>query len=43
MSTAANSVNDVPVRRSITVKASAERAFEVFTAGFDTWWPRSHQ
>jgi uncharacterized protein YndB with AHSA1/START domain len=42
MSTAANSINDVPVRRSITVKASAERAFEVFTAGFDTWWPRSH-
>jgi uncharacterized protein YndB with AHSA1/START domain len=33
---------DVPVSKSITVKASAERAFEVFTAGFDTWWPRSH-
>src|SRR5262249_51164977 len=35
-------VSDVPVRKSITVKASLERAFEVFTAGFDTWWPRSH-
>ena len=33
---------DVPVRKSITVKASAKRAFEVFTAGFDSWWPRSH-
>jgi hypothetical protein len=33
---------DVPVSKSITVKASAEQAFEVFTTGFDTWWPRSH-
>ncbi|MGC2529314.1 MAG: SRPBCC family protein [Candidatus Acidiferrum sp.] len=33
---------DAPVRRSITVKASAERAFDVFTAGIDRWWPRSH-
>jgi len=33
---------DPVVRKSITVKASVERAFEVFTAGFDRWWPRSH-
>jgi uncharacterized protein YndB with AHSA1/START domain len=33
---------DVPVRKSITVKASADRAFQVFTAEFDSWWPRSH-
>jgi uncharacterized protein YndB with AHSA1/START domain len=33
---------DAAVRKSITVKASAERAFQVFTEGFDTWWPRSH-
>ena len=33
---------EVPVRKSITVKASAERAFQVFTEGFDTWWPRTH-
>ncbi len=33
---------EVPVRKSITVKASAERAFQVFTEGFDTWWPRDH-
>ncbi|MGH3372189.1 MAG: hypothetical protein ACRDPR_19560 [Nocardioidaceae bacterium] len=30
------------VRREITVKASPERAFEVFTAGLNTWWPASH-
>jgi len=30
------------VRKSIVVNASPARAFEVFTAGFDTWWPRSH-
>lgn len=33
---------DVPVRKTITVNASAARAFEVFTEGFDTWWPRTH-
>ena len=26
-------------RRSISVKASPERAFEVFTNGFSSWWP----
>jgi len=31
-----------PVLKSITVRASAERAFKVFTDGFDTWWPRGH-
>jgi len=38
----AAAMQDSPVRKSITVKASAQRAFEVFTAGFDSWWPRSH-
>ena len=33
---------EAPVRKSITVKASAERAFQVFTEGFNTWWPKSH-
>jgi uncharacterized protein YndB with AHSA1/START domain len=31
-----------PVKKSITVKASVEHAFQVFTDGFDSWWPRSH-
>ncbi|MGA2779242.1 MAG: SRPBCC family protein [Steroidobacteraceae bacterium] len=31
-----------PVRKTITVEASPTRAFEVFTAGIDRWWPKSH-
>ena len=27
------------VRKEITVRATPERAFEVFTAGMSTWWP----
>jgi uncharacterized protein YndB with AHSA1/START domain len=30
------------VRKTITVEASAVRAFTVFTEQFDSWWPRSH-
>ena len=30
------------VRKTITVKASQQRAFTVFTERFDTWWPREH-
>jgi uncharacterized protein YndB with AHSA1/START domain len=29
----------VAIRRSVTVNATPERAFEVFTFGFSTWWP----
>jgi hypothetical protein len=31
-----------PVRKTLTVRASQEHAFHVFTEGFDSWWPRSH-
>jgi len=31
-----------PVRKSITVQASAARAFDVFTAGIDRWWRKTH-
>lgn len=31
-----------PVRKSIRVRAGAERAFRVFTKEMDTWWPRTH-
>lgn len=30
------------VTKTITVEASQDKAFRVFTAGFDSWWPRSH-
>jgi uncharacterized protein YndB with AHSA1/START domain len=30
------------VTKTITVNASAEHAFAVFTEGYDTWWPRTH-
>jgi uncharacterized protein YndB with AHSA1/START domain len=30
------------VRKSVVVNAPIERAFDVFTAKFDTWWPRTH-
>jgi len=30
------------VQKSVTVNASVEHAFRVFTEGFDTWWPRGH-
>lgn len=30
------------VRKSVTVNAAPEAAFEIFTADFDSWWPRSH-
>jgi uncharacterized protein YndB with AHSA1/START domain len=34
---------EVTVRREVTVEAPPERAFDVFTAGFDRWWPRTHK
>jgi len=40
--TTLNPTYDTPVRKTITVKATAEHAFHVFTEDFDTWWPRSH-
>jgi uncharacterized protein YndB with AHSA1/START domain len=31
-----------PVRKTLVVEATPERAFEVFTAGIDRWWPKTH-
>ena len=42
MTSVADTTN-APVRKTISVKASVERAFTVFTTGFDSWWPRSHK
>jgi uncharacterized protein YndB with AHSA1/START domain len=35
-------LNLAPVTRAITVRASRERAFEVFTTQFGTWWPKDY-
>jgi uncharacterized protein YndB with AHSA1/START domain len=31
-----------PVLKTILVNATPQQAFEVFTAGLDRWWPKSH-
>jgi uncharacterized protein YndB with AHSA1/START domain len=31
-----------PIKKQIVVQTSQERAFAVFTAGIDRWWPRQH-
>ena len=35
-------IQPAPVRRSIDVKVSQKRAFEVFTGSIAAWWPRGH-
>ena len=32
----------MPVRKNVRVRASAARAFKVFTEGIDSWWPKTH-
>ena len=31
-----------PIRKILEVRATREKAFRVFTEGFDRWWPKSH-
>ena len=38
----ARRIKPAPVRKTVAVPATRERAFDMFTAGFDRWWPRSH-
>ena len=35
-------ITPAAIRKSFTVRATPERAFEVFTAGLHRWWPKSH-
>jgi len=37
-----HTIRVAPVKKSVRVSASQARAFEVFTARFDSWWPKSH-
>jgi len=38
----AQTTDSSAVRTSVKVSATPERAFEVFTAGIDSWWTRAH-
>lgn len=35
-------IQPAAIRKSLTVAASPEKAFRVFTDGFDRWWPKTH-
>jgi len=35
-------VKIAPVRKTILVAATPQRAFEVFTSAIDRWWPKTH-
>lgn len=38
----ANIAPVLSVKKSVVVNTTQARAFEVFTSGFDSWWPRGH-
>lgn len=42
MTTALDPTSGKSVRKTVTVRAGIDRAFQVFTEGIDTWWPRGH-
>jgi hypothetical protein len=37
-----SSLQIAPVRKHVVVQATASKAFRVFTADIDRWWPRDH-
>jgi hypothetical protein len=39
---APSSLQIAPVRKTLVVQATAKKAFDVFTAGIDRWWPKTH-
>ena len=38
----ARTIKVAPIRKSIVVKATAEKAFSTFTAGIARWWPAAY-
>jgi uncharacterized protein YndB with AHSA1/START domain len=36
-------IRPAPVRKSVFVEAPPERAFDVFTSGIGSWWPKTHK
>ena len=35
-------IRPAAIRKTLEVRATPEKAFKVFTEGFDRWWPKSH-
>jgi uncharacterized protein YndB with AHSA1/START domain len=35
-------ITPAAIRKTLTVRATPEKAFQVFTAGMDRWWPKTH-
>jgi uncharacterized protein YndB with AHSA1/START domain len=35
-------ISIAPVRKTVVVQSTPQRAFEVFTARIDRWWPKTH-
>jgi uncharacterized protein YndB with AHSA1/START domain len=35
-------ITPAAIRKTLTVRATPERAFEIFTDGFGRWWPATH-
>ena len=35
-------ITPAAIRKSLVLQATPEKAFRVFTEGFDGWWPRTH-
>ncbi len=35
-------ITPAAIKKTFTVRATPEKSFQVFTAGFDRWWPKTH-
>jgi uncharacterized protein YndB with AHSA1/START domain len=35
-------IKPAAIRKTLTLRATPEKAFAVFTDGFDRWWPKTH-
>ena len=35
-------ITPAAIKKTLTLQATPQKAFEVFTAGFGSWWPKSH-
>ena len=42
MNVEAQRISPAPIRRSLRVKASQDKAFRTFVAGMGSWWMKSH-